>query len=253
MSVFRKMMIPVPRPHLGTRHLPSPGLAVPLALALSLTACAVVPPDTPVAGRTQVVAPTGDWVDLGGGDAELESASAGGRLLKLPTHVLALRGPKQEWLAVMVVQSNRTGLPGDRQYGLNACPEQRGVHVEDLSAKSPVRIDCLRFKRWADGNGWLAQYQPVLYDYLKGKNGLPATPYAYMSYRYNTEAGAYVSVQALVGRSLIEPVPRGNEEFLAAGQPAIDWGHKLARAVRVSAGMLDGTLSLPAFPMVLNP
>ena len=72
-----------------------------------------------------------------------------------------------------------------------------------------------------------------------------------MSYRYNTEAGAYVSVQALVGRSLIEPVTRSNDDFLAAGQPAIHWGHQLAQAVRISASMLDGTLRLPAFPMAL--
>ncbi len=34
----------------------------------------------------------------------------------------------------------------------------------------------------------------------------------------------------------------------SGGRPALQWGHALAQAVRVSTGMMDGYLAVPPFP-----
>ena len=73
-------------------------------------------------------------------------------------------------------------------------------------------------------------------------------PYTYLSYRYVTEAGVWVTVDALVDQRLLRPATRNNEEFLVAGRPALQWGHDLAQSVRVSASMMDGHLAIPPFP-----
>jgi len=69
-----------------------------------------------------------------------------------------------------------------------------------------------------------------------------------MSYRYATVGGATVTVDALVDQRLLSPKTRNNQEFLAAGRPALQWGRDLAQAVRVSTGMMDGYLAIPPFP-----
>ncbi|MNV08078.1 hypothetical protein D3C71_985350 [compost metagenome] len=69
-----------------------------------------------------------------------------------------------------------------------------------------------------------------------------------MSYRYVTEAGVWVAVDALVDQRLISVRPRNNEEFLLAGLPFQQWAYDLAQAARLSAGMVDGHLAIPPFP-----
>ena len=73
-------------------------------------------------------------------------------------------------------------------------------------------------------------------------------PYTYLTYRYVTEAGAWVTVDALVDQRLLRPATHNNEEFLVAGRPALQWARDLAQAVRLSTGMVDGHLAIPAFP-----
>lgn len=219
-----------------------------------LGACSVVPPNSPTAGRVQVTLPSEQaWVELGGGDEALDAVDKNGAPTALPTRVFGLRAPGKDapLLAVFVVQANRSGDVKDRHFGVNACPEERGVYVDDRAAKSPTRIDCLRFKRWADGYDWLAKSYPVVSAYLTRLQVAALKPYGYLNFRYNTEAGAYVSVQVLVNRQLVQPSTRNNDDFLVSGQPALIWAQQVAQAARVSAASLDGALLLPAFPMPL--
>lgn len=225
------------------------------AVALGLTACSVVPEGSPTAGRAKVSLPAakagGQWVDLGGGEESLDSLDSSRPAPTLPTRVVGLRGADQSLLAVMVVQSNRSGLWPDRQAVPNACPQERGVYVEDVTAGSPTRTDCLRYKRWADGHDWLASRYPKLNAYLGSHQSLPTKPFGALDFRYNTEGGGYVLVQVLANRRLTEPVTRGNGDFLMAGRPAEEWARKVAQAARLSAASLDGALNLPDFPMAL--
>lgn len=226
-----------------------------VALGLvALGGCSVVPSNSPTAGRVQVSLPAEqEWVDLGGGDEALDPAGQSVVAPTLPTRVFGLRGPGKDkpLLAVFVVQANRSGDVKDRHFGLNACAEERGVYVDDRAAKSPTRIDCLRFKRWADGHDWLAKSYPVVSAYLTRLQVAALKPYGYLNFRYNTEAGAYVSVQVLVNRQLVQPATRNNDDFLVSGQPALIWAQQMAQAARVSAASLDGAMLLPAFPMPL--
>jgi len=80
-----------------------------------------------------------------------------------------------------------------------------------------------------------------------------STPYAHVGYRYVTEAGVWVAVDALVDQRLLSIRPRSNEEFLNAGRPLQQWAHDLAQAVRLSAGMMDGHLAIPPFPFPVPP
>ena len=113
---------------------------------------------------------------------------------------------------------------------------------------SRVRVDCLRFKRWVDGAQWLEKNQPDFAQWLAGRKLAVSAPYSYMSYRYATEGGAMVAVDVLADQRLLRPRTRNNEEFLVACRPALQWGHELAQAVRVSTGMMDGYLAIPPFP-----
>lgn len=225
------------------------------AVVLGLTACSVIPEGSPSAGRAKVSLPAakagGQWVDLGGGEESLDSLDATRPAPTLPTRVVGLRGADQSLLAVMVVQSNRSGLWPDRQAVPNACPQERGVYVEDVTAGSPTRTDCLRYKRWADGHDWLASRYPKLNAYLGSHQSLPTKPFGALDFRYNTEGGGYVLVQVLANRRLTEPVTRSNGDFLMAGRPAEEWARKVAQAARLSAASLDGALNLPDFPMAL--
>lgn len=216
----------------------------PCALAVLMTACApmTVPPSTEYpTGRARVALPPGAWQDLGTAD------EAAGRI-PLQTRAVALRGTQGEWLAVLRVQTNRgSGLNGSPQ-GVGYCPRQQDVVVVDAAAGSPVRADCLRFKFWGSRPQWLEKNRPDLVQWLAGRQLSVKQPYAYVSYRYVTEAGIWVSVDALVDQRLVSPKPRTNEEFLAAGLPLQEWARTLSQSARQSAGMLDGYLAVPPFP-----
>lgn len=221
------------------RCLSSAALAVWL-----MSACApmTVPPKTEYAsGRARVVLPAGAWQDLG------TSEEAAGRL-PLQTRTLALRGPQGEWLAVLRVQTNSDSKLNGSPAGVGYCPRQQDVVVEDAAAGSPVRADCLRFKLWGSKPRWLEQNRPDLVQWLGTRQMVLAQPYAYVSFRYVTEAGIWVTVDALADQRLVSIKPRSNEEFLTAGRPLEQWARSLAQAARQSAGMLDGYLAVPPFP-----
>ena len=78
-----------------------------------------------------------------------------------------------------------------------------------------------------------------------------AQPYSHLNYRYATEGGAYIEVNALVDLRLLK-LPAGNTpDYLRAGVPAEAWSQQMARAARVSVGMMDGFLAVPPFPAAL--
>ncbi len=200
------------------------------------------------AGRVRLALPAGAWEDLGASDQAVRLLPQPEGAIALQTRVLGLRGARQELLAVLRVQTNRANDWQGPMYWTGSCPPQQGVAVEDATMGSRVRVDCLRFKRWVDGAQWLEKNQPDFAQWLAGRKLAVSAPYSYMSYRYATEGGAMVAVDVLADQRLLRPRVRNNEEFLVAGRPALQWGHELAQAVRVSTGMMDGYLAIPPFP-----
>lgn len=221
----------------------------PCAMAVLLAACAplTTPPKTeyPV-GRARLVLPPGDWQDLG--NSEEAMVGSGGRP-SLETRAVGLRGARQgEWLAVLRVQTNLSGDLNGSPPGIGYCPSQQDVTVEDAAAGSPVRADCLRFKRWGSSGQWLEKNRPDLVEWLAGRQMVLNQPYSYLNYRYVTASGAWVVVDALMDQRLLRPPTNNNEEFLMAGWPALQWGRELAHSARLSVGMMDGYLAVPLFP-----
>lgn len=174
-----------------------------------------------------------------------------GATVPLQTRAVGLRGNDKQWLAVLLVQTNSTNSPRPPTHWTGACPQQQGVIVEDATVRSPVRIDCLRFKRWADNENWLGKNHPLLEQWLARKGAAPSQPYSHMNYRYATVGGAYVEVNALVDQRLLRPKTQSNDEFLRAGLPAQEWMRQLTEAVRQSTSMMDGYLAVPSFPIAL--
>jgi len=199
-----------------------------------------VPPQVEYpAGRARLVLPPGAWQDLGTADEPRPP---------LQTRSVGLRGGQGAWLAVLRVQTNRTGSLTGFPLGPGDCPRQENVMVDDAAAGSPVRADCLRLKNWGTDAKWLEKNRPELVQWLNTRQIAVKSPYVYLTYRYATQAGAWVAVDAVVDQRLLSIRPRNNEEFLRAGRPAQQWGHDLAQAARLSIGMVDGYLAVPPFP-----
>lgn len=215
---------------------------LPCALGILVAGCApmTVPPQVEYpAGRARLVLPPGAWQDLGSAD---EARAA------LQTRSVGLRGAQGEWLAVLRVQTNRTGALAGFPLAPDDCPSQLNVRVTDPAAGSPVRADCLRLKNWGTDAKWIEKNRPDLVQWLSSRQIVLKPPYSYLSYRYATQAGAWVAVDALVDQRLLSIRPRTNEEFLLAGRPAQQWSQDLAQAARLSVGMVDGFLPVPPFP-----
>ena len=235
----------------GARLLLATGV---LALVAACAPLGNAHPEYPV-GRARLVLAPGQWVDLGHSEESLPLLPELGATVPLQTRIVGLRGPGQEWLAVLRIQTNSTNFPPHNPtLWTGSCPAQQGVWVEDATAASPVRIDCLRFKRWANNrDDWLGKNHPDWAQWLGMHQVQLTRPASYISYRYATEGGAYVAVTALVDQRLLIPKTRSNDEFLRSGQPAQDWMGQLRTAVQQSVGMLDGHLAVPAFPLAVSP
>lgn len=220
-----------------------------LAMAALTVACAPlsVPPkeEYPV-GRARLALPPGAWHDLGTSNESV--TGPGGASMGLQTRAVGLRGAQGDWQAVLRVQTNRTKDLLGSPAGVGHCPPQQDVTVEDATAGSPVRADCLRLKRWGSSAQWLEKNRPDLVEWLRSHQIALNVPYSHVNYRYVTEAGVWVTVDALVDQRLLRPKTRNNEEFLVAGRPALQWGQDLAHAARLSVGMMDGYLAIPPFP-----
>ncbi len=230
-----------------------PRLLLALAALAALAACAPMPagPAEFSAGRTRVVLPSSAWEDLGSFDEALSALPPPAKV-PLQTRAVALRGARNEVLAVMLVQSRHPSDPRERTLWTASCQEEQGLWVRDAAAGSPVRLDCLRVKRWAHtSDRFMEKAHPGLVRWI-GERGVALTqPYSHVNYRFATEGGAYVEVNALVDLRLLK-LPAGNTpDYLRAGLPAEDWSQQMARAARVSVGMVDGFLAVPPFPAAL--
>lgn len=221
---------------------------------LALGACAPLErqPNEYQVGRTRLNLPAGDWEDLGTADTVYPLPSQPGGSIALQARTLVLHGPKKEVLAVLRVQTNRGNFEREDVLWTGNCPRQQGMDVEDARSGSNVRVDCLRMKRWADG-AWMDKHQSEWAQWLAGRKLAPLQPASYISYRYGMDRGALVVVDAWVVQNLLRPPTRNSHEFLVAGRPAKAWTEALAQAARQSTGMMDGTFTIPPFPVPAAP
>ena len=226
---------------------------LPCAL-LTLTACAPLASQQAEypAGRARLALPAGAWEDLGTSDQAVRLLPQPDGRIALQSRVLGLRGAQQELLAVLRVQTNRGNDWQGPMFWTGSCLPQQGVAVEDATKGSRVRVDCLRMKRWADG-AWMDKHQSEWAQWLAGRKLALLQPASYISYRYGMDRGALVVVDAWVVQNLLRPQTRNSHEFLVAGRPAKAWTEALAQAARQSTGMMDGTLTIPPFPVPAAP
>ena len=221
------------------------------ALLMGLSACSSTQLDAglPTAGRVTLGLPAGDWVDLGAGQERLPATGQGPAAIPLQSRAVGLRGSQGEVQAVVLVLANAEGNPAQVTQWGQACVAGPGMRTFDGAAGSPERVDCLRIKRRALADGWLADNEPQVQQWLAARN-IPL-PYNAMlvSHQFGNKAGAYVAAHVLADSRLLEPTPRNSTEFLNAGVPAVTWSQALAKAVRTSTGLLDGRLDVPAFPL----
>ncbi|MBY0236919.1 MAG: hypothetical protein K2W93_18195, partial [Burkholderiaceae bacterium] len=155
-----------------------------LSCAVMLGACApmTVPPKAEYSvGRSRLVLPPGAWQDLGAIDVALPLLPGSGATVPLQTRAVSLRGAQGELLAVLRVQTNRSGDLTRPVAWSGYCPQQRDVIVDDAAASSPVRADCLRFKRWASSAQWLDKNSPELVTWLDSRQIALKQPYSYFS------------------------------------------------------------------------
>jgi len=226
-----------------------------LAAALATTACAPLPPGEPHVGRARLQLSPGEWVPLAQEDTVFDVRPDDlAHDLPMRSRLLGLRDADGQLVASVWVQTNATSTPRDPVVlWQEACPPQSGVQVQDAAQGSPVRIDCLRYRRRADADGYLAASRPRLAVLAAEHHALPAQPYSHVSYRYSTAEGGFISVDVLADRRLLRAPRYNNLEFLRAAPPAQAWMEQLRTAAQASPALLDGLLALPPFPSQLVP
>lgn len=176
----------------------------------------------------------GTWYDLGhvmapwlAGDAPVPVSGP-----EAPTRLAGLRREDGRWLAIVIAQvAPAGGAP---------CPMPNSLHVVDTGSSAD---GCLRLRRDADFDRWLERQHSVLYQWLEGR-GWASRPRAWISYRVPA-AGRAIETHALLDPVLLEPTTRNNDDFLAGGQPGLQWARAFAAATRAASG---GMLNVPPFP-----
>ena len=219
-----------------------------LALAAVLAGCAA-PASGPPADATSAAATAqgtqapliavppasvGTWVDLGyfaapwlAGDSPVPVTGP-----NAPTRVAGWRREDGHWLAIVLVQ---TAPPTGAQ-----CPL---AMTQEVVPGADGR--CLRMRRDADFDGWMARQHSVLHQWLASR-GWASLPRGWVAYRIPNEGGPALEAHALFDPSLIEPVTRNPTDFLAAGAPGTQWARQFAAAARAAG--TTGRLALPQFP-----
>lgn len=212
------------------------GCAAPSPSAPATTAAAAPLASAPVA-PTIAVPPssTARWIDLGeqtapwlAGDGPVPPTGGA----SVPTRAVGLQRADGQWLAIVVAQ--RAPIAGAA-----ACPPANRLEVVDGNGDG-----CLRLRRNADFDGWMAAQHPTLAHWID-QQGWQAQPRAWVSDRVNGAGGTLQTV-ALINPALIEPVTRTNGDFLAASEPGRVWARQFAAATRAAAD--GGTLRVPPFP-----
>lgn len=221
-----------------------------LALTALVGGCARMTPTTAPAGHVRLVLPTEGWTQVG--RIEPVTVPSGSGEAPAQRQVMALRGPQGEWLAAAVLTATRpqTWVPPDRA---PMCTASRADQVERTDATGPTRIDCLRFRQFANDMDWLRKQHPETAQALQAAQVTPKAPYAWASHTYTTDSGIYIRLDVAVDHRLVVPPTRNAFEFMAAGHPFETWTRELGKGVRASAGMLDGHLIVPPFPLPLTP
>ncbi len=176
----------------------------------------------------------GTWYDLGhvmapwlAGDAPVPVSGP-----EAPTRLAGLRREDGRWLAIVIAQAAPAGGA--------PCPMPNSLHVVDTGSSAD---GCLRLRRDADFDRWLERQHSVLYQWLEGR-GWASRPRAWISYRVPA-AGRAIETHALLDPVLLEPTTRNNDDFLAGGQPGLQWARAFAAATRAASG---GMLNVPPFP-----
>jgi len=234
-----------------SRRFCRPALAA-AALSALLAGCAPMQPDLVRVGRAQLELPPGQWTALAGDSTVFDVLPDDvSHDLPMDSRLLVLRSSSGELLASVLVQTNATNHPRDTTLWTWSCPAQKGVQVEDATQGSSVRIDCLRYRRRADLDGYLEASRPQLARTLAAHQALPAQPHSHIAYRYSTPEGGFIAVDVLADQRLLRPPTHNNMEFLRAGRPVQEWMQQLREAARVSPAMMDGRFVLPPFPQPL--
>jgi len=221
-----------------------------LGAALWLSACAVPDASRSEVGRYKVALPPGQWTELPAQAAFRLPATVDGASAPLTTRAWALRGDDGAWLAVAllhVADVGRNTTPWTR-----ACPATCDVWVQDAAGSSAARIDCLRYRRAAEFNDWLAKNRPDLAQWTAQQGVQFKGTYAHLNHVLTTTWGDYVALDVLAVQRLVRPATHSNDEFLRAGLPTQDWIDRVAESVRLSTRMFDGHLALPPFPFPIN-
>ena len=187
------------------------------------------------AAPTIAVPPTsvGTWYDLGhlqapwlAGDAPVPVSGAAA-----PTRAAGLRREDGRWLAIVLAQvAPVAGAP---------CPQPTSLHL------AAAGDGCLRLRRDADFDRWLERQHGVLYQWLDSR-GWTARPRAWISHRVPQAGGQALEAHVLIEPALIEPTTRGSADFLAGGQPGLQWARDLAAATRAAGA--SGVLAMPPLP-----
>ncbi|QTD45801.1 hypothetical protein [Ottowia testudinis] len=178
----------------------------------------------------------GTWVDLGhvlapwlAGDAPVPVSGPAA-----PTRIAGLQREDGRWLAIVIAQvAPSGGAP---------CPLPTSLHVVDSGTTAD---GCLRMRRDADFDRWLPQQHSVLYQWLEGRHWA-SRPRAWVGFRVPADSGRAIEAHALIDPALIEPVSRSNADFLAGGQPGVQWARAFAAATRAASA--GGALNVPPFP-----
>lgn len=221
-----------------------------VALAAALAGCAAPgamptgPAPATDAGTSQgtrapliTVPPTsiGTWIDLGefnapwlAGDSPVPVTGP-----NAPTRVAGWRREDGRWLAIVLVQTAPANGP--------QCPLANNQEVVAGGDDG----HCLRMRRNADYDGWMARQNSVLHQWLAAR-GWSALPRSWVAYRVPNESGPALEVHAVFDPNLIEPVTRNPNDFLIAGAPGTQWARQLGAAAR-EAGR-TGRLAVPQFP-----
>lgn len=224
----------------------------PVVLGATLSACAPMQPDLVRVGRAQLELPPGSWAPLATDQALFDVRPDDvSHDLPMQSRLLGLRDAQGGLLASVLLQTNATNHPRDITLWDWRCAPQKGVQVEDATRGSRVRIDCLRYRRRADADGYLAANWPLLSQTLAAHQAIPAQPFSHVSYRYSTQEGGFIAIDVLADQRLLRAPTHNNLEFLRAGLPAQEWMHRLREAARTSPAMMDGRLVLPPFPQTL--
>lgn len=224
-----------------------------VGLVAGTSACAPLPPgalELPV-GSLNLVLPAVGWQDIGLSEESVPFVSAPG-VLPLQSRAAVLRGDDQKALAVMLVQAHKVRDMRSSTSWSGGCSSQLGLWTRDFAKASPLRIDCLQFKRWANNNEhWMEINHPGLVGWMEDQRIGISQPYAHVNYLVAGDGGTYIEVNAMVDLRLLALKTGNSPDYLRAAMPARAWSEQLAEATRLSLGLLNGRLILPDFPVAL--